>query len=359
MAGGCLGGRSQLGAAQPRVDLAGGPLAVPDPDGDRALGGHHVAAGEHARGSRSSATPDTRDRAVGARTPRPGTARRNAVSVSWPSARITRVGGERLEPPGRLREAGLVELHHLDLQLLALERGDRPQPVDPHPLALGVLRPPPRAPASARGCAGRRSAPPRRPAAAPSGRRPSPCCRRRRPRPGGRSPAARPTPPRAGTTPRPRSGPRPRAGMSTRLDRCAPTATNTASKPPSRRSASRSVDPVVAGDPHAERRDPVDLRRRARRGAAGRRGSRSASSRPARRRRRGSRPRDPAAPGGRRPTARSARRRSPAPACRCAAAADRTASRAPAPDRRGTARPRGSRPRCRAWRGCSSLSHGW
>ena len=35
--------------------------------------------------------------------------------------------------------AGLVELHHLDLQLRALEGRDRAQPVDPHALALGVL----------------------------------------------------------------------------------------------------------------------------------------------------------------------------------------------------------------------------
>ena len=47
--------------------------------------------------------------------------------------------------------------------------------------------------------------------------------------------------------------------MSTRLDRCAPTATKTASKPPSRRSASRSSTRWSAVDPHAQRRDPVDL----------------------------------------------------------------------------------------------------
>ena len=115
------------------------------------------------------------------------------------------VRGQRLEAPGRLRVAGLVELHHLDLQLRALERGDRPQPVDPHALALGVLAPPPRAPASARGCGGRRSASPRRRAGAPRGRRPSRCCRRRRPRRGARSPAARRTRRCAGTTPRRRS----------------------------------------------------------------------------------------------------------------------------------------------------------
>ena len=109
---------------------------------------------------------------------------------------------------------------------------------------------------------------------------------------------------------------------------------------------------MVAGHPHAERRDPLDLRARARRGASGRPGCRSASSRPAPGPHRESRPRGRAAPGGRRPTARSGPRRSPAPACRCAPAADRTASPAPAPGRPGTARPRGSTPRCRGWRGC-------
>ena len=49
------------------------------------------------------------------------------------------VGRERLEPAGRLREAGLVELHRPRPELRAVECGDRPQPVDPHPLALGVL----------------------------------------------------------------------------------------------------------------------------------------------------------------------------------------------------------------------------
>ena len=42
--------------------------------------------------------------------------------------------------PVRLREAGLVELHHLDLELLPFECLDRAQPVHPHALALGILR---------------------------------------------------------------------------------------------------------------------------------------------------------------------------------------------------------------------------
>jgi hypothetical protein len=42
--------------------------------------------------------------------------------------------------PGRLRESGLVEVHHLDLQLLTFEGRDRSQPVDPNPFALRVAR---------------------------------------------------------------------------------------------------------------------------------------------------------------------------------------------------------------------------
>ena len=54
--------------------------------------------------------------------------------------------------------------------------------------------------------------------------------------------------------------------------------------------------------------------------------------------------------GGRQPA--RPRRRRPALACRCGPAGDRTSSRAPGPGRRGTARPSGSTPHCRAWRGC-------
>ena len=47
--------------------------------------------------------------------------------------------------------------------------------------------------------------------------------------------------------------------MSTRLDRCAPTATKTASKPPSLALGVEVLDPVPARDRDAQRRDPVDL----------------------------------------------------------------------------------------------------
>ena len=66
----------------------GGLLAVADADGHRALARHHVAAREHARDSRSRTTW-TRARSRRASNSTPGTSRRNAVSLSWPRARIT------------------------------------------------------------------------------------------------------------------------------------------------------------------------------------------------------------------------------------------------------------------------------
>ena len=251
--------------------------------------GHHVAAGEHARaaGHHRRATPRTVPSRLNST---PGTSRRNAVSVSWPSARITVSAASVSKLPGRLREAGLVELHHLDGQLRAVEGGDRAQPVDAHALALGFLGlllvgghlgpgPPVdderlvRAqPAGDPGRVHRGvAAAVDGDAAADHRRSPDATLRRND----------------TASTIRPAS----RAGMSTRLDRCAPTATNTASKPPSRRSAARSVDPVSAGDPSRRARRSARSRRRARRAAAGRRGCRSASSRRARRRRPGSPPR--------------------------------------------------------------------
>ena len=76
----------------------------------------------------------------------PGTRRRNPESDSWPEREDHRVRGQRLQPAGRTRSPRLVELHHLDRELGSVERGDRAQPVDPHPFAsrrgrlLGVRR---------------------------------------------------------------------------------------------------------------------------------------------------------------------------------------------------------------------------
>ena len=141
------------------------------------------------------------------------------------------------------------------------------------------------------------------------------------------------------------------AGMSTRLDRWAPTATNTASKRP-RGARARGPRPNSCGQPHPERGDPIDLcadhvawqpvggnpvaHHPARLGAGV--ANLDLVSEPAR--------------DGRRPTDRSAPRRSPARACRSAPAVDRTPRPARAPGRRGTARPRESTARCRDRRDC-------
>ena len=49
------------------------------------------------------------------------------------------------------------------------------------------------------------------------------------------------------------------AGMSTRFDKCAPTATKTASNLPSSPFRDEVLDPVPAAHPHAERLDPLEL----------------------------------------------------------------------------------------------------
>ena len=122
---------------QPGVDLPRGSLAVADADGDGALGGNHVTTGEHARapGHERGRHPDG---AVALELHPGHRAQEGGVGV-LAEGDDHRVRGQRLEPPGRLRETRLVELHHLDLQLLALKRLDRAQPVDAHALPLGVL----------------------------------------------------------------------------------------------------------------------------------------------------------------------------------------------------------------------------
>ena len=64
----------------------------------------------------------------------PGTAFRNAVSVSWPSARMSESASSVSNSPGRLREALLVELHHFDREGRAVDLLDGAQPVDLHAL---------------------------------------------------------------------------------------------------------------------------------------------------------------------------------------------------------------------------------
>ena len=133
----CFGAARGRRAAQPRVDVAGGLLAVADADRHGALARHHVAAGEHAGASGHQRRRHLHG-AVALELDAGHRAQEGGVGL-LAERQDHGVGGERLEPAGRLRVAGLVELHHLDLQLRAVEGRDRPQPVDPHALALGVL----------------------------------------------------------------------------------------------------------------------------------------------------------------------------------------------------------------------------
>ena len=140
--------------------------------------------------------------------------------------------------------------------------------------------------------------------------------------------------------------------MSTRLERWAPTATKTASKPPSSLLGDEVLDPVLAGHPHAQRRDPVEL---AVEHVAGQPVGRDAVAHHPAGLGAGVPDLDLVAEpgqvvGGREPA--RARRRSRAPACRCGPVEGRTASPARARGRRGSARPSGSRRRCRGRRGC-------
>ena len=124
-------------AAQPGVDVARRLLAVADADGDRPLARHHVPAREHA-GAAGLQRRRHDDGAVALELHARDVAQEAGVGV-LAEREDHRVRLERLEAAGRLRVAGLVELHHLDLQLRPSNGGDRAQPVDPHALALGVL----------------------------------------------------------------------------------------------------------------------------------------------------------------------------------------------------------------------------
>ena len=140
--------------------------------------------------------------------------------------------------------------------------------------------------------------------------------------------------------------------MSTRFERCAPTATKTASKRALLALGDEVLDPVAAGHPHAHRRDPVEL---AGEHVAGQPVGRDAvPHHPARLLARVpdlhlvAEPRQVV--GGRQTARPGADHEHPL------AAADRregrTAIPAPARGRPGTARPNGSRRRCRGRRGC-------
>ena len=166
-------------------------LPWPIADGDGALGGHHVAAGEDARVAGHHVRSDLHD-AVLDLDARHAVEQRQVGLLA--EREHERVGLELLELAGRLREAGLVELHLLEHELAVVGVLDRREPLASARPPRAPPRPRSRARASGRGCAGRRRSPPRRRAAWPCGRRPSRCCRRRRRRRAGRA-AAAPRPP--------------------------------------------------------------------------------------------------------------------------------------------------------------------
>ena len=140
--------------------------------------------------------------------------------------------------------------------------------------------------------------------------------------------------------------------MSTRLERWAPTATKTASKPPSSPLGREVLDRVPAGHPHAQRRDPVHL---AAQDVAGHPVCRDAVAHHPAGLGAGVADLDLVAEpgqvvGGRQPARPGADDEHPLAGAR--PAAGRTPIPAPTPGRPGTARPSGSTRRCRDWRGC-------
>ena len=130
-------GRERL-AAQVGVDAARGLLAVPDPDRDRALARHRVAAGEHAgRPGHERGPVDLDDVTVELH---PGQSVEEAGVALLAEGEDDGVGLELLEAPGAVGLALLVELLDLDRQVAFTHRADRAQPVDPDALRLGVGR---------------------------------------------------------------------------------------------------------------------------------------------------------------------------------------------------------------------------
>ena len=131
-----LGRRLVRLPAQPAVDVAGGLLAVPDADRDRALVGHHVAAGEDPRvaGHHVRRRPDHAVLDLDAR----HAVEQRQVGV-LAEREHHRVRLELLELAGGLGEARLVELHLLDHELALVGLLDRGEPAHQHALLLGLL----------------------------------------------------------------------------------------------------------------------------------------------------------------------------------------------------------------------------
>jgi len=104
----------------------------------RPLGGHHVAAGEDAR--RSGHHRGGHDDGAVGRESDPGDRAEEGGVALLAEREDQAVGGEGLEASGRVRDAGVVELHRLHDELVALEGADGAQPVDRDALGLGLGR---------------------------------------------------------------------------------------------------------------------------------------------------------------------------------------------------------------------------
>ncbi len=107
-----------------------------DGDGHRPLGRDHVAAGEDAGAARHQVLADGHDPVVDLD---PGHVLDQREVAILPEREHDRVRLELVEIAGRLREAGLVELHALDHQLALVGTLDRRQPAHQHALLGGLL----------------------------------------------------------------------------------------------------------------------------------------------------------------------------------------------------------------------------
>src|SRR5215216_3709807 len=122
--------------AQPAVDVASGLLAVPDPDRDGAFVRHHVAAGEDPLVAGHHVRADL-DHTLLDIDPRDPFEQREVGVLAEREDYAVRL--ELLELAGRLREAGLVELHLLDYELALVRLLDGGEPAHHHALLLGLL----------------------------------------------------------------------------------------------------------------------------------------------------------------------------------------------------------------------------
>ena len=117
--------------AEPGIDIACGPLAVADRDGDGLFPGNHIAAGENARMAGHHVGAD-HDRAVRSELDAGQLAQKAAVGL-LAERKHDRVGLERLEPSRGMGPALGIEFHHLDREVRADDFLDRRQPLDLEP----------------------------------------------------------------------------------------------------------------------------------------------------------------------------------------------------------------------------------